>query len=264
MKIYNWGYYILILLLFSNCTKLKDYIPLSVDLAIGKIFAEQAKFNSFQGKILDSTQYATQYQYLNNIKNQLLQSPDILHKNDFVWKLHIIQNDSTLNAYCVAGGYIYIYTGLIQFLDNEAQLAGVMAHEMAHADLRHTTLRMASEYGITALIALVTGGDVSLLVQLAKELLGLSFSREDEAQADLMAVKYMAATEYDPKSVGGFFEKLIKTKKDTYMLEFLSTHPASENRVKNIEKHWKDLGSPKGKLKEYEYAKFKESFLSHH
>lgn len=248
---------ILFTFLFQSCGYVKDYIPISVDKTIGAAFAEQAKINPIQENILDTLKYKKAYLFVESIKSNLLQSKDIKYRKDFEWKLHIVQNDSILNAYCVAGGYIYIYTGLIKFLDNEAQLAGVMAHEIAHADLRHTTLRMVSEYGITAIISLAMGGDLSFLIQIGRELLGLSFSRTDEANADAAAVKYMTATKYDPRAVGGFFKKLLEKDKDNNMLEFLSTHPSSENRVQDIEKEWKKLGAKQGKLFQKEYQDFK-------
>jgi len=71
------------------------------------------------------------------------------HKDDFAWQVKIIDDPETLNAFATPGGYIYVYTGLIKFLDTEDQLAGVMGHEIAHADLRHSTRQMTSSYGVS-------------------------------------------------------------------------------------------------------------------
>lgn len=189
-----------------------------------------------------------------------MQSDKILHKNDFVWKLKIIDDDSTLNAFCVAGGYIYVYTGLIHFLDNEAQLAGVLAHEIAHAANRHTTSQMASQYGLTLAIGMFLGTDASAIVEFGKNLLGLSFSREDEKEADACAVLYMSQTEYEPREVAGFFKKMISKNKDSPIPALFSTHPASANRVQDIEAEWKKTYGKAGKTFENEYLAAKKKF----
>ena len=66
--------------------------------------------------------------------------------------LRIIHDDSTLNAFCTPGGYIYIYTGILKFLDSEDEFAGVLGHEIAHADLRHSTRQMTKQYGVQILL----------------------------------------------------------------------------------------------------------------
>lgn len=239
---------------FQSCAKLTGFIPVDVDKAIGENFSASFDYHPTNGKVLDSAQNHQIYKYLNQIKANLLASDKIKHKNDFAWKLKIIDDDSTLNAFCVAGGYIYVYTGLIKFLDNEAQLAGVLAHEIAHADNRHTTSQMLSQYGLSIAVGLVIGTDASAVVEIGKNLLGLSFSREDEAEADASAVLYMSQTEYDPREVGGFFKKMIEKNKDTPIPELFSTHPASANRVADIEAEWKKIGGKPGKTFEKEYV----------
>ncbi len=258
MKIINTLLALIFLLLFSSCSKINEFIPIDVDKLIGEQFAKQMQYNPMEGKILDKKTNLPAYQYLEKIKTNILKSDKIKYKQDFPWQLHIVENDSVLNAFCVAGGYIYVYTGIIKFLDNEAELAGVLAHEIAHADNRHSTMRMVSQYGISAIIGIATGGDMSFLVEIGRQLLGLTFSRADEKQADECAVSYLYATEYDPRAVGGFFKKLVAKQKSSYIPEFLSTHPASENRVEDIEQKWKELGSKEGKWFEKEHEAVKK------
>ncbi|MFN0050368.1 MAG: M48 family metalloprotease [Cytophagales bacterium] len=244
--------------LFSSCSKINDLIPIEADKLIGESFAKQMAFNPMEGKMLDKTKNPKVYAYLEKIKTNILNSGKVKYKNDFVWELHIIENDSMLNAFCISGGYIYVYTGIIKFLDNEAELAGVLAHEIAHADNRHSTMRLVSQYGLSAIISLMTGGDASFIIQIGRELLGLTFSRTDEKQADDCAVAYLYATDYDPRAVGGFFKKLVSKNKENTVPEFLSTHPASENRVEDIELKWKELGGKEGKLFENEHLEIKK------
>ncbi len=88
---------------------------------------------------MDETQYADAYEHINRIRDSILETDELIYGDRFDWEVDIIENDSVLNAFCAPGGYICVYTGIIKFLDNEAQFAGVMGHEMAHADRRHVT-----------------------------------------------------------------------------------------------------------------------------
>lgn len=247
-----------VLIGLSSCNKLYDAIPPQVDLFLGEQFSKQIIPAQMDGYILDSIKRPEVYAYLHQIKNHILSSPSIRYKDEFVWKLHVVQNDSVLNAFCVAGGYIYVYTGIIKFLDSEAELAGVLAHEIAHADCRHTTLRMINQYGISFIIGMITGGDASFIVNIIENLLGLSFSRADERQADEMAVTYLYSTPYDPRAVGGFFKKIVSEKRESAVPEFLSTHPASDNRIELIEKKWNELGAKKGEWMAENHQRIKQ------
>jgi len=89
--------------------------------------------------ILDSARYAAQYAYIYQIRNKILNSGQVMYKDVFPWRIRIIKNDTVLNAFCTPGGYMYFYTGILKFLESEDHLAGVLGHEMAHADKRHST-----------------------------------------------------------------------------------------------------------------------------
>jgi len=118
----------------------------------GEINADPVKY-----PVLDPTTNVTAYKYINDIRDAILATGKVKHAEDFKWELKIIKDDSTLNAFCTPAGYIYIYTGIIKFLDNEAELAGVMGHEMAHADLRHSTRQMTKTYGIQLVVSAALG-----------------------------------------------------------------------------------------------------------
>lgn len=248
-----------LVIILAGCSKITELVPLEIDKTIGKQFSEQVESLPRQGEILDKSTNKEIYSYLEKIKLNILNSGKVKYKDQFQWQLKIIRNDSVLNAFCIAGGYIYVYTGLIKFLDNEAELAGVLAHEIAHADKRHTTIRMVSEYGIGTIIALAMGGDVSFLVNIGRQLLGLSFSRNDEMDADETAITYLTATDYDPRGIAGFFKKMNEKGKSATIPEFLSTHPSSENRIEEINSYWKKLGAKKGKFYPELYADAKTS-----
>jgi beta-barrel assembly-enhancing protease len=149
-------------------------------------------------------------------------------------------------AFCTPGGFVYVYTGLIRYVESEDELAGIIGHEIAHGDLRHSTDQMTKTYGLKVVMGLLTGGDGELLTSLGINLLGLKFSRSDEEEADEYAVKYLSDTDYNPKAFAGFFERMEKEGGSMGPLQFLSTHPNPENRVSKINEFWVLEGSKEG------------------
>ncbi len=243
----------------GSCSFITDRVPIGFDKSLGEQFSDQLNSNPIQYPVLKQETNPQLYAYVQQVVNKLLNTGRVVHKDDFEWDIHIIKDDSVLNAFCVAGGHIYVYTGLIKYLDSEDQLAGVLAHEIAHADLRHTTNQIVKNYSLSIAIALIFGGDYGFLTQIGQQLAGLTFSREDEQAADHAAVEYLYNTDYDARGVGGFFKKLTAEKKDAKIPEFLSTHPASENRIQDIDATWKELGGKTGKNYSEEYQRIKST-----
>jgi len=182
------------------------------------------------------------YAYLESIRDKILNSGEVTHKADFAWELKIIKDDNTLNAFCTPGGYIYVYTGLIKFLDSEDDLAGVMGHEMAHADLRHSSKSMTTEYGLQTVLGVLLGNDTSLVTNIAKNLGTLKYSRCHESEADAYSVNYLSKTNYRCNSAATFFEKLLSTGQAGSTPAFLSTHPSPDDRVKAINDKATNIG----------------------
>lgn len=203
------------------------------DINLGaKVDAEIKASGEFD--ILDPNTNQEAYAYLNTMKSNILEGGSVKFKDEFVWELNIIEDDSTLNAFCTPGGYIYIYTGLIKYLENSSSLAGVLGHEMAHADRRHSSKQMQQQYGISLLIQLISGNEEpGLLTQVAASLTSLAFSRSDESQADEYSVKYLCPTDFDAAGAANFFQKIIDEGNATPP-QFLSTHPNPDNRVEHI------------------------------
>ena len=148
------------LLVYSGCGDDNKVLLFSIedDKKLGAQVADQID-NDTSFVILSESEYPAAYSYLNNMKNKILNSGEVQYKNEFVWKLHIIHNDDVLNAFATPGGYIYIYTGLIKFLEREDDLAGVLGHEIAHADRRHGSKQMQQQYGLSILLGIITGGN---------------------------------------------------------------------------------------------------------
>jgi predicted Zn-dependent protease len=196
---------------------------------------------------------------------RILQSDDLVRNDDFTYHVTIIDKN-VINAFAVPGGKIYFYTGLMKYLDNAANLAGFMAHEMAHIDRRHTSRQLSKVYGVEFVLNAIFGKDKSNLEEiasgLATGLASLRFSRSDEYEADEYSIRYMADTHYyHPKGIAGFFEKLKADGQTAETFEFLSTHPSDDNRLANMGSVWVSLGSPTGEYFEEDYVNFKNNML---
>lgn len=192
------------------------------------------------GAILDRNEYAEAYGHLDRIRDEILNSGEVFYADEFGWETHIIHDDEVLNAFAAPGGFIYVYTGLIKYLNEEDQLAGVMGHELAHADRRHSTEQLTKAYGIETLLSVVFG-DPGVIGDVAAGLVSLEFSREDETEADESSVIYLCQTDYAANGAAGFFELLLE-EGGAEIPEFLSTHPSSESRVADINAAADDLG----------------------
>jgi predicted Zn-dependent protease len=212
------------------------------DIKLGKQLQQEIAADPAKYPVLDPSRHSVAYQHLNRMRDIILNSGKVKFKDRFEWDLKIIKDDNTLNAFCAPGGYIYVYTGLIRFLDKENELAGVLGHEIAHADLRHSTDRLTTAYGVDFLLQTLLGKNSNALGQIAGNLALLAYSRSNESQADSYSVEYLCGSEYDARGTGGFFQKLIEQGMSSGQPAFLSTHPNPENRVENINKKWQSLG----------------------
>lgn len=185
-----------------------------------------------------------------NIFRTILASPEVAKKNVYKYQLEILQNDTTLNAFATPGGYVYVYTGLLKYLDSEAALAGVIGHEIAHAERRHATQRMTEMYGFQILASLALGQNPSQAAEIAANLVtGLTLlanSRANEDESDQFSVKYLASTKYYPGSVKFFFEKLRDdgkvAQRGSGIGTFLSTHPDPIARITSTDQRLQAQG----------------------
>lgn len=234
-------------------------ISLNQDKQMGLATVAEIEKNPTEYPILDSATYPVAYRNIYRMTKNILDSGGVYYKDEFAWRVRIIKKDDVLNAFCTPGGYIYVYTGLIKYLDNETQLAGVMGHEIAHADKRHSANQMVKQYGVSSLVSILTGGDPGAISTLASNLLALSFSRSDETEADKFSVKYLNGTSYDARGAKYFFEKLIAGGQTGGTPAFLSTHPNPATRVADITAVWECYGSKVGQTFDAQYMAFKAS-----
>jgi predicted Zn-dependent protease len=200
------------------------------DIELGKQVSEEIKSDPKTYPILSETKNKEIYAYLNGLRDVIMDSGVLTYRDEFDWKITVIDDDKTLNAFATPGGYIYIYTGLIKFLDSEDQLLGVLGHEMAHADKRHSTRQLSKSLGVALLLDAVLGKR-DAVEQILGALVSLQFTRANEAEADEYSVKYLCPTPYNAAGSAGFFQKMEDQPQPP---EFLSTHPNPVNRVKHI------------------------------
>jgi predicted Zn-dependent protease len=227
------------------------------DKALGAQLAAQIESDPASYPVLSESEYPAAYAYLRGIRDQILASGEVNHRDEFVWDVQIIEDDNVLNAFAAPGGYLYFYTGLIKFLDTEDDFAGVLGHEIAHAAERHTTDALTRQYGVSILLQVALGNDLALLGDIAQVLGELAFSRAAESEADEFSVRYLDSTEYQCNGAAGFFQKLIDEEQTNGPPEFLSTHPSPENRVEDINGHATELAcdiTPSGN----DYQAFKD------
>ena len=166
----------------------------------------------------------------------------------FKFRVQVV-DAATVNAFALPGGFIVVYTGLLRSAESPEQVAGVLAHEVAHVTRRHGMQRIAQSIGVIAIIQLLFG-DVSGLAAVAVEVLREgtinSYGREDEHQADMDGVKRLARASIDPRALAGFFKVLQKEQAGALNLPaFLATHPDLGQRIKDVEAAAKRSGFSK-------------------
>jgi len=157
------------------------------------------------------------------------------------WKINVIDDPKTVNAFATPGGYLYVYTGLILAADTEAELVGVMAHEAGHVVGRHSARAMVNQMGLQAITQAALGQNPGTVAQIAAQLVSggtlLAHGRSEELEADEYGARYASGAGYDPRGLVTFFEKLQKEQGETpALMKWLSTHPTNRDRIVNIQK----------------------------
>lgn len=159
---------------------------------------------------------------------------------EVTWQVFVIDDSATVNAFATPGGYLYVYRGLLEAAQNEAELAAVMAHETGHVVAHHAARNLVAAYGVDAVASLAGGNNPGLLTQLTTTIAGqgllLSHSRADETEADEYGARYASAAGYDPHAFSGFFTRLQQSEgRSPAVLTYLSDHPATGDRIVHID-----------------------------
>ncbi len=204
-------------------------IPTSQEVAIGAGMAQQ----------LAQTETAladNEWQlYLNEIGQKIVRVCD---RKDIEYHFTVIESDQ-INAFAAPGGYVYFYTGLLREMDNEAELAAVMAHEISHVVARHGIKRLQAIMGVSVAYEVAFGGESSEVIQtavgLGLTLLTATYSRSNEREADDYGMTYMMRAGYHPEGMIGMFDKLASKGSggSDVFEQLLSSHPETQERINN-------------------------------
>lgn len=174
-------------------------------------------------------------QYVDGLGQHLAQYSG---RDEIDFKFEVL-DDPMVNAFAAPGGWIYVTTGLMRLAETEAELAGVLAHEIGHISGRHTVRQLQTAYGLDILNQLLLG-DAGTVAQLASQIGGslymLEHSRDAELESDEFAIKYMLAAGYDPRALATFFGRLLEAKEEepSGLLTWFQTHPTTEKRIDEV------------------------------
>ncbi len=162
---------------------------------------------------------------------------EVCDRQDIVYFIKVIKDDS-INAVSLPGGYVYVFTGLLDKVKDDEELAGVIAHEVGHINAKHSMKRLQASYGALVLQLLSTqaGGNVAGGVSLALTTLFMEYSQEAEFEADRLAVKYMKKAGYDPTKVASMLQVLENEhqKEPLRAHSYWRTHPHIPERIANV------------------------------
>ena len=175
---------------------------------------------------------------------------------EYPWEFHCV-NDKAINAFALPGGFVFVNRGAIEAADYEAELAGVMAHELSHVALRHGTNQATkAQYaqlgaGIAGIAGGIFGGAAGSAIagagQFAAGSVLLKYSRGAETQADVMGTQVLYDSGYDPRAMAAFFEKLGAESAGKAPPEFFSDHPNPDHRIERVDQEVEKLGGmPEG------------------
>ena len=163
---------------------------------------------------------------------------------NFQWEFNLIQSNE-INAWCMPGGKVAVYSGILPITQNDAGLATVMGHEIGHAIAKHSAERISQQYvaqGLGAAVGVAANNSQSGLLRITNALYGtgsqlalLHYSRGQETEADRLGLTFMAMAGYNPNAAVGFWQRMAAKSGGGAPPEFLSTHPSDETRIREIQ-----------------------------
>jgi predicted Zn-dependent protease len=210
-----------------------NFYSIAKERALGKQLAMQVESSS---RLLTDPVVTA---YVNRIGQNIVRNSDA--KVPFTIK---VIDDDDVNAFALPGGYFYVNTGLILAAENEAELAGVMAHEIAHVAARHATKNATRSeiFNLASIPLIFVGGPAGFAIEqiagLAVPMSFLKFSRDAEREADLLGLQYEYAAGYDPAEFVHFFETIKAREKRSHSIlaKAFATHPMTSDRIKRAQK----------------------------
>lgn len=177
----------------------------------------------------------------------------VCDRKDLVYTIRVIDDKDTMNAFSLPGGYVYVYKELVDKMDNDDQLAGVIGHEVGHIVAKHALKRLQAAYGTTILEGAAIASHSGALasgIDLTASSIFFQNSREDEFQADRLGVKYMKLAGYDPHQMRVMLRKLLaeQNKKGPQPMSYWRSHPYISQRMAKVDA---EANGGKGQFKDY-------------
>ena len=260
--IYSAGCFCCSSLILPSCTQValserQQFNILSDDFLYSKTFPAYNNFKS-QTRLITGTK---EYKNLIDIGMRIKDAINIYYEfnnqknptDNFQWEFVLVDDNQTKNAWCMPGGKIAFYSGILPVAKNNDGIASIMGHEIAHAVARHSAERAsrsilmdAGTYAFERLIlgTSLTGYSRDLYSQLRQVGLELPFSRSQESEADYLGLIFMTLAGYNNKESYKVWERMKKSSDNNKPSEFLSTHPSPDNRIKKL-KEWIPIVSDK-------------------
>jgi beta-barrel assembly-enhancing protease len=212
---------------------LGNWYSLESEIGIGRQYSQEVESS------LKLVEDPVVTEYVNRIAQNLIRNSDA----KVPFSIKVIDSEE-INAFAFPGGFLFVNYGVILAAENEAELAGVMAHEIAHVAARHATRQMtrAQMFNLASIPLIFVGGGVGLAV---REAVGLAipfsttkFARSFEAEADYLGVEYLYKTGYDPQALISFFERIQaeEQKKPGFVAKAFSTHPQTSDRIRKTQR----------------------------
>ncbi len=184
------------------------------------------------------------YGYASSRLNEITSSTLITKGEEFTWNIYLL-DDTERQAFAFPGGHIYISTGMIFFLDNEDQFAGLVAHLVAHINQSHITEALFFDYGVNNLKTIATSGDSESLNNIINDLVltdeFIAFTRGNEIQADTLAISMLAETDQSCASETLLYTKIL-TVQSNQQSKFIAAHQLEQSRIENIDEVVTTLG----------------------
>jgi predicted Zn-dependent protease len=228
-------------------------IPTESEVEIGK---EVVRDVESKERVLNDPQVQN---YVSDVGRRVA---NVCDRKDVKYSFKVLDNNE-INAFACPGGYIYIYKGLMKQMDNEAQLAAVLAHEVGHIVARHSMKRLQTVYGYSILMEVALGDKLSQsaqqMVDAAAGLILLGYGRDNEYEADDYGILYAKKAGYNPKGMIQIFEKFkqLEGNPPNTFEKLLSSHPPARDRINNGNKEIQKIGGANLPYKESEYAAIK-------
>lgn len=226
----------LVLLGLGSCGSLGDttgalLVSDQDEYAIGQQFDVNLRADAKQYPLYDlSTRSHQQVKdYVDGVVKKILDQVPANERPAYFNRFKVTIIDApVINAFAVPGGFVYVYTGILDTLRNEAELAAILGHEMTHVIHHHYRVLLAEQYGVQAIVNAV-GGDSSGLARIATGLLALKLSRDHETDSDKNGTLLSGKAGYNPLGVADFFKRMPEG-----TLEVLSDHPSNTSRVEAV------------------------------